>query len=78
MVLLRRARSSSAPSPLEEQLARRSQLEQKVDALPDRVREADSYAERRQRLIDEASLAQRLKWRVTGVPVDAIKEEGSR
>jgi len=63
---------------LEEQLARRSQLEQKVDALPDRVREADSYAERRQRMIDEASLTQRLKWRVTGVPVDAIDEEGGR
>lgn len=63
---------------LEEQLARRSQLEQKVEDLPDKVRQASSYQERRRRLLDEASLAQRIKWRVTGVPVDAIDEEPTR
>jgi predicted nuclease with TOPRIM domain len=56
---------------LEEQLARRSQIEEKVDVLAKRVEDSQlTYAERRQRMIDEASLAQRLRWKVTGVPVD--------
>ncbi len=55
---------------LEEQLARRSQLEEKVENLPDKIRDRESYQERRQRMLDRASLAQRLKWKVTGVPVD--------
>lgn len=61
---------------LEEQLARRSQLEEKIEGLPDKLRQSQpSYQERRQRLLDEASLATRLKWRVTGVPVDEVTEE---
>jgi hypothetical protein len=59
---------------LEEQLAYRSQLEE-VAALPDKIRERETYNERRRRLLDEASLTQRLKWRVVGVPVEAIEEE---
>jgi hypothetical protein len=59
---------------LEEQLACRSQLEE-VAALPDKIRERETYNERRRRLLDEASLTQRLKWRVVGVPVEAIEEE---
>jgi len=55
---------------LEAQLARRSQLEEKVESLPDKIRDRESYQERRQRMLDQASLAQRLKWKVTGVPVD--------
>lgn len=56
---------------LEEQLARRSQIEEKVDVLAERVEESQlTYAERRQRMIDRASLAQRLRWKVTGVPVE--------
>ena len=55
---------------LEAQLARRSQLEEKVESLPDKIRDRESYQERRQRMLDRASLAQRLKWKVTGVPVD--------
>lgn len=56
---------------LEEQLARRSQIEEKVDVLAERVEDSQlTYAERRQRMIDEASLGQRLRWKVTGVPVD--------
>jgi Arc/MetJ-type ribon-helix-helix transcriptional regulator len=55
---------------LEEQLARRSQIEEKVDVLAERVEESQlTYAEKRQRMIDRASLAERLRWRVTGVPV---------
>lgn len=59
---------------LEEQLARRSQIEEKIEALPDKVRGAQTYQERRQRLLDEASLAERLRWKVTGVPVDERTE----
>jgi len=55
---------------LEGQLARRSQLENKVESLPDKIRDPESYQERRQRVLDRASLAQRLNWKVTGVPVD--------
>jgi chromosome segregation ATPase len=55
---------------LESQLARRSQIEEKIENLPDKMRDAETYHERRQRLIDNASVAQRLKWKVTGVPVD--------
>lgn len=57
---------------LEAQLAERSQLEEKIEGLPDKIRDTGTYAERRQRLLDEATLAQRLKWKVTGVPVDEI------
>lgn len=59
---------------LEEQLARRSEIEEKIEALPDKVRGAQTYQERRQRLLDEASLAERLKWKVTGVPVNERTE----
>jgi Arc/MetJ-type ribon-helix-helix transcriptional regulator len=55
---------------LEEQLARRSQLEEKVESLPTQIQQQESYRERRRRKLDEASLAQRLKWKVTGVPVE--------
>jgi chromosome segregation ATPase len=55
---------------LEEQLARRSQLAEKVESLPDRIRDRESYQERRQRMLDQASLTQRLKWKATGVHVN--------
>lgn len=55
---------------LERQLSRRSQIETKIEDLPDKIRDMDSYQERRQRLLDRATLSQRLKWKVTGVPVD--------
>jgi hypothetical protein len=54
---------------LEDQLSPRSQIEDKIETLPDKIREAESYQERRQRLINRASVAQRLKWKVTGAPV---------
>jgi Arc/MetJ-type ribon-helix-helix transcriptional regulator len=61
---------------LEEQLARRSQIEEKVDVLAKRVEESQlTYAEKRQRMIDRASVAERLRWRVTGVPVDEYDAE---
>jgi chromosome segregation ATPase len=59
---------------LESQLSRRSQIEEKIEALPDKVREADTYQERRRRLLDRATVAQRLKWKITGVPVDELDE----
>jgi Arc/MetJ-type ribon-helix-helix transcriptional regulator len=55
---------------LEEQLARRSQLEDEISALPDKIRDDMSYQERRQRMLDQATFSQRLKWRFTGVPVE--------
>jgi len=62
---------------LEEQLRERSRVEDKIDDLPDQLRAGmASYEARRRRLLDEASLAQRLKWRVTGVPVDRVDELG--
>jgi len=57
---------------LERQLTERSRVEEKIEELPDKIRSADTYQERRQRLIDSASLSQRLKWKVTGVPVKQI------
>lgn len=62
---------------LEEQLARRSQLEQKVENLPEKVRETESYQDRRQRALDTAGPLTRLKWRVTGVPADAVDPDDS-
>lgn len=59
---------------LEDQLRKRSNIEQEIRDLPDKIRRGESYTERRQRKLDQASLAQRLKWRVTGVPVDDIEE----
>ena len=64
---------------LEEQLRERSRVEDKSDDLPDQLRRGmASYEARRRRLLDEASLAQRLKWRVTGVPVDRVDELGEK
>jgi septal ring factor EnvC (AmiA/AmiB activator) len=63
---------------LEEQLRRRSQIEEKIDELrdlPDIVREQETYTERRRRMLDQASVVQRMKWKVTGVPVDEIEDE---
>ena len=55
---------------LEEQLERRHDLKNEIQELPDKVRGEPSYSERRQRKLDQASLGQRLKWKVTGVPAD--------
>ncbi|GAB7089738.1 hypothetical protein JCM18237_00090 [Halorubrum luteum] len=55
---------------LETQLTERSRVEEKIEALPDKIREGQTYQERRQRMLDQASVAERLKWKVTGVPVD--------
>jgi len=55
---------------LESQLRKRSQIEDKIEDLPDKIRDAGSYTERRQRKLDRATLSQRLMWKFTGVPVD--------
>ena len=64
---------------LEDQLARRSQIEEKIEELPDRLRaSAMTYGERRQRAIDRATPVERLKWKVTGVPEERIEGIGER
>ena len=60
---------------LEEQLSRRSEIETKIEDLPDKIRDHGTYQERRQRLLDRASVVQRLKWKVTGVPVRELEED---
>ncbi len=60
---------------LEDQLRRRSDVEEKIEALPDKIREAESYQERRQRALDRASVVQRLRWTITGVPVDEVERD---
>ncbi|MEF8778471.1 MAG: hypothetical protein V5A36_06125 [Natronomonas sp.] len=60
---------------LERQLRERSQVEEKIEELPDKIRSAGTYQERRQRAIDRASVAQRVKWKITGVPEEAIEDD---
>lgn len=62
---------------LESQLRKRSNIENDIEEvadtvenLPDKIRGVETYSERRQRKLDQASLAQRLRWKFTGVPVD--------
>ncbi|WP_241432607.1 hypothetical protein [Haloarcula marismortui] len=55
---------------LQTQLAERSQIQEQIEDLPDKIRGEMTYQERRQRMLDQASLTQRLRWKVTGVPVD--------
>lgn len=55
---------------LEEQLERRHDLKNEIQDLPDKIRDEKTYSERRQRKLDQATLGQRLKWKVTGVPVN--------
>jgi metal-responsive CopG/Arc/MetJ family transcriptional regulator len=57
---------------LEGQLAKRSHVEEKVDVLAKRV-EDTTYYDRRQRALDRATVTQRLKWKLTGVPASAIE-----
>jgi len=61
---------------LERQLAERSEIEERIEDLPDKIRGNESYLERRQRVWDNGSPLQRLKWRVTGVPVDEPSDDG--
>ena len=55
---------------LEEQLQERHDIKNELQDLPDKIRGRESYTEKRQRKLDQASLGQRLKWKLTGVPVD--------
>jgi len=62
---------------LEEQLAKRSNIEsdiqevsETVENLPAKINRTESYQEKRARKLDKASLGKRLKWKLTGVPVD--------
>ena len=60
---------------LEQQLARRSQVEEKIENLPAQIQQQRSYQERRQRAWDQASVLQRMKWRVTGIPQEIIEAQ---
>lgn len=60
---------------LETQLAERSQIESKIENLPDRIRGEVTYQDRRQQMLDRASPMQRLKWKITGVPVEVNGQE---
>jgi hypothetical protein len=60
---------------LETQLTERSQIKEEIEDLPQKIQEEESYSERRQRVLDQASLPQRLKWKVTGVPVDEASDD---
>lgn len=60
---------------LEAQLTERSRVEEKIEDLPDKIRDVESYTERRQRKLDRAGFVTRIRWKVTGVPVDDGHEE---
>lgn len=62
---------------LEAQLSRRAEIEEKIEQLPAKIQDEQTYQERRQRALDSASALERLKWRLTGVPVERIDEVGS-
>ena len=55
---------------LKAQLRERHDIKNEIQDLPDKIRDADTYMERRQRRLDEAGILKRVKWKVTGVPVD--------
>jgi len=62
---------------LEEQLTRRSQIEEKIEELPDRMRASRmTWGEKRDRAMNQGSTWQRMKWMVTGVPDERIEEVG--
>jgi predicted RNase H-like nuclease (RuvC/YqgF family) len=61
---------------LETQLTERSRVEEKIENLPDKIRGDMTYQERRQRMLDQATVTERIKWRVTGVPVDELEGDG--
>lgn len=62
---------------LEGQLRERSRVEDKIEDLPDKIRDSETYQERRQRLLDQASITERLRWKVTGVPVERIDDDSA-
>jgi len=61
---------------LESQLRRRSNIEDEIANLPDKIRDEQTYTDRRRRVLDSASAIERLKWRITGVPADRIDAVG--
>lgn len=59
---------------LEDQLRERSSLRDEIQQLPDKIRDERSYSEKRQRKLDEATITQRIRWKLTGVPVEQLDE----
>jgi len=68
-------RKDNRIAELEQQLAERSRVEEKIEDLPEKIRGEMSYSECRQRMLDNASPMERLKWRITGVPVEESNKE---
>jgi predicted nucleic acid-binding Zn-ribbon protein len=65
-------------SELEEQLTKRSQIEEKIEALPDRMRASRmTWSDRKEKALNDASPWERVKWKVTGVPEERIEEISS-
>lgn len=67
---------------LEDQLRKRSNIESdieqvidEVEDLPAKIKDTESYSEKRQRAIDQAGILTRAKWRITGVPTKEIERE---
>lgn len=55
---------------LEKRIAETRNIEEKIEDLPDKIRDTSNYRERRQKMLDQASFAERVKWKITGVPVE--------
>jgi predicted nucleic acid-binding Zn-ribbon protein len=55
---------------LEHQLTERSRVEEKIDELPDKITDDESYRDRERRVWNNGSTIERLKWRITGIPVE--------
>jgi len=52
-------------------------VEEKIEDLPDKIRDTETYQERRQRALDRASFTERLRWKITSVPTERIDDEPS-
>jgi len=61
---------------LESQLRKRSEIEQRIEDLPDKIRGEMSYQEKRQRALDSATVLERLRWQIAGVPTERIDAVG--
>jgi len=59
---------------LEGQLRKRSNIEEKIEDLPAKIQSDLSWSEKRTRAYNNASVSERLLWRITGVPEDRIED----
>ena len=64
---------------LESQLRKRSNIEEKIEDLPAKIQSDLSWSEKRTRAYNNASVSERLLWRITGVPeerIEGVDDEG--